>query len=125
MALLDDLDRRRETANRHRENSGRLAQAYASFTSTGEGTLEYEERIDFNIIFTERPFVSHTCVMDTASLKNLIGRVVLPHVTAYVTEWDTDEKDFYTGCWVAVRVDFPMLEQVDYNTPVVVDHDFT
>ena len=125
MALLDDLDRRREDAGRHRENSGRLAQAYASVTTTGEGTLEFEERIDFNIIFVERPFVSHTCVVDTNTLKDLVGRVVLPHVTAYVTEWDTDEKDFYTGCWVAVRIDFPMVELVDYDTQVVVDHDFT
>lgn len=125
MGLLDDLDRRREQTSRHRENSGRLAQAYASWTSTGGGLLEYEERIDFGVIFTERPFISHACVVDTAALKELIGRVAMPHVTAYVTEWDTDEKDLYTGCWVAVRVDFALADMLDYYTQVVVDHDFT
>lgn len=125
MPLLDDMDRRRETAGRHRENSGRLAQAYADFQSTGQGTLEYEERIDFNVIFTEKPFVAHTCVIDTDGLKELIGRVALPQCTGFVTEWDTDEKDFYTGCWVGVRVDFALAEMIDYFVQVVVDHHFT
>lgn len=125
MALLDDLDRRRETAARHRENSGRLAQAYAEFTSTGQGTLEYEERIDFNVIFVERPFVSHAGVVDTQSVKDLVGRVALPQISGFVTEWDVDEADFYRGCWVAARIDFPTWEFIDLAVDVVVDHHFT
>lgn len=125
MALLDRLDRRREEAQRHRENSGRLAQAYANFESTGQGTFEYAERIDFNIVFVEKPYVSYASVVDTNALKALLGRVALPHATGYVSEWDTDEKELYTGCWVAVRVDFPLVEMIDYGIQVVVDHHFT
>lgn len=127
MGLLDDLDRRRETAARNRENSGRLAQAYFSFTSTGQGTLEYEERVDFGgVIFTELPYVEDSAVVDTQVLKELVGRVAMPQCTGYVTEWDSTEKEgFYSGCWVAVRVDFPLVEMLDYTLPVVVDHHFT
>lgn len=125
MPLLDNLDRRREEAQRHRENSGRLCQAYANFESTGLGSFEFEDRIDFTVIFTEKPYVSYAAVVDTNGVKDLVGRVALPQTTGYVTEWDTDEKELYTGCWVAVRIDFPVFEMIDYETGVVVDHHFT
>lgn len=125
MPLLDDMDRRRETAARHKENSGRLAQAYASFESTGQGTLEYEERIDFNVIFVEMPYVCHAGVVDTQALKELLGYVALPQISGFVTEWDTDEKDLYRGCWVAARIDFPEWEAISLGVDVVVNHHFT
>jgi hypothetical protein len=127
MGLLDDLDARRERAQQDRENSGRLAQSYADFDSTGQGTFEFDERIDFGIVFVEKPYFSYACVADMEALQDLLNRdpVPVPHCTGYVTEWDLDEHEMYAGCWVAVRVDFPLMEMIDYGIPVVVTHHLT
>lgn len=129
MALLDDLDRRREMELRDRENSARLAQSYATFITTGVGSMQHEDRISFGTTFIERPFVSHAAVIDTEQVRDQMQRneeqdeFPLPLVTGYVTEWDEDERGFYIGCWLAVRV-FYSLEDLTVESeelPVYLD----
>lgn len=126
MGLLDDLDRRRETASRHRENSGRLAEAYADFETTGQGTHEYAERINFGLTFVDKPVPSWCCEIDMDALQRLLGpNPALPQATPYVTDWDIDAHEMYTGCWVAARVDFHVTEMIDPSVAVVIRHVFT
>lgn len=125
MPLLDDLDHRREIANRHRENAGRLAQSYASFETTGTGTFEYEKRIKFGVLFVEKPHPSWCGELDTDALQDVLGSVVLPLAGGVITDWDTDEHGLYSGCWAAVRVDFPVTDMIDPSVAVVMTHHFT
>lgn len=114
MGLLDDLDRRRELAARDAENSARLAQSYAVFTTKGQGTLIHNKRIKFDTTFIEQPIVSYGCVVDLDEVADELDYgdsddMPLPVCTGYVTEWDQDDRGFYTGCWVAVRVYYPWI----------------
>lgn len=135
MPLLDDLDRRRELEMRDRENSARLAQAYAEFITTRSGTMQYEDRVDFGTTFVERPYVAYGCRVDTEQVADSFGAendedVMLPLCTGYVTEWDEDERGFYIGCWLAVRVYYPYEDlsggEVELENPAVeIEHHFT
>lgn len=130
MGLLDDLDRRREEVQRTQENSARMAQSYAVFKTTGQGTMQYEERVDFGLTFIEKPIVSYASGCDVDDLSDILGiedsdEVVLPICAGYVTHWDQDDRDFYAGCWVAVRVNFPSLDMIDPTLMPEVEHHFT
>src|SRR4028118_58796 len=41
---------------RHAENKGRLAHAYTRVNTSGSGTYEFEDCIEFGLTFVERPF---------------------------------------------------------------------
>lgn len=130
MGLLEDLDRRREREQQTRENSARLAQAYAVFRTTGQGTQQWSERVDFGLTFIEKPVISYASSVDIDELADLMGledtlSVPLPTCAGFVVTWDQDERDFYTGCWVAVRVAFPSLDFVDPTLMPEVEHHFT
>lgn len=125
MPLIDDVDRRREIANRHRENSGRLAQSYMKFETTGTGTFEYEKRVKFGVIFVDKPTPAWCGEINTDDLEDVLGYVALPLASGLVTEWDTDEHQMYVGCWVAVRVDFPVTDMIDPSVAVTMTHHFT
>lgn len=127
MGLLDDLDRRRERVAQDNENSARLAEAYGRFRSVGIGSFHFERRVGFDLTFTEKPFMSYGAHVDIEELQDLIRRaggqddmdtVMLPLCSGYVVEWDQDERDFYTGAWVAARVWFPQEAQIIEGPPV-------
>lgn len=114
MGLLDDLDRRREEAQRHAENSARLAQSFAIFVTQGQGTLVHNKRVRFDTTFIEQPIVTYGSVVNLDDLASLFDLgdsddAPLPICSGFVTDWDRDDRDFYTGCWVAVRVHYPLI----------------
>lgn len=122
----------RQELDRHRENRARLAQAYADFTTNGQGSIEFGKRIDFGLTFIERPYVSYGAELDIEALEDLVGKdsednlvPPLPLTMGYVTEWDRDDRDFYIGCWVAARINFPVTPYVDVKVAVPVVHHFT
>lgn len=140
MGVADDVEYRRVEYERHEENSARLAHAYARFTSTGQGSIEFERRVDFDMTFVERPYVAHGHFVDLDTLEEQQDLEtgdgpILPLVTAYVTDWDTDDRGFYVGCWCAVRVFYPdayivmdlevAVPIIDSMMPVKIEHDFT
>ena len=129
MGLIDDLDRRRERANQTSENSARLAQAYATFTTDGQGTIQYEHEVEFGLTFIEEPVVSYGAFCDVDDLAELQGvedtdDVRLPLLSGYVVNWNVDDRGFYVGCWVGVRVYFPPGE-ADPGLKPQIDHHFT
>lgn len=120
MTVYQNLDHRRQEAERHRENSARLAHSYAQFVSVGQGQTEYPKRVPFDLTYIEMPFVSYGCVFDLDLWNEQVddgtsedeGPAPLPHCTGFVTQWDKDERGFYLGCWVAVMVTFPAEDGV-------------
>lgn len=125
----DDLELRRREDARHAENRARLAMAFAEFDSTGQGTVEFGEVADFGVTFLEKPSVSTGVEIDVDELAELLdlddeANVPMPHVTAYVVDWDLDDKGFYVGAYVAATVSFPD-PSVSVEVPVALVHHFT
>ena len=120
---------------RHAENSARLAQVHAKFRTVGQGTLTFEDRIEFGLTFVEEPFVYFGSSMDQDEFAEMLeldsdipeDEVPIPLCSGVVTRWDRDERDFYVGAWVGIRVHFPSDSAVfvDYNLLMVMEHYFT
>lgn len=127
--MSDELDRARAELARHRENSARLALAFARFETTGQGTLQFEERVDFGLTFIEEPFITYGCQIDMDDLADQLDldedeTPTLPQATGYVTEWDTDDRGFYTGAWVAATVYDP-TGKIPTSVDIAIDHHFS
>lgn len=123
-----ELEEARAELARHRENRARLAVAYARFDSDGQGTIEFETRVDFGLTFVEEPFPTYGAKVDLDALGDALGldedtTPPLPLSTGYVTEWDTDDRGFYTGAWVAATVWDPSGTILDADIPIT--HYFT
>ena len=123
------LESQRAEQVRHRENSARLAMAFAKFESQGQGTVEFEERVDFGLTFIQEPYITYGCQIDLDEFAELIGVAesdtpVLPQSTGYVTEWDIDDRGFYTGAWMAATV-FDPTGVLPTGVEMLVNHHFT
>lgn len=128
--MFDDVEHRIAEKEAIKENTARLASAYASYKSTGQGSVEFGKRADFGLTFIERPYVSYCSVVDLDELGDLMGvpggeDVPMPLVTGFVTEWDTDDRGFYVGAWCGVRVWYPPTDLVPYSVDVELQHHFT
>lgn len=130
MSIVDDYDRRRERTDTDRENSARLAQAYVVYSTTGQGTIQFEDSFDFDLVFIEKPFVSHSFVCDADELAEELGvvdssEVPYPVSSGFVTYWQQDENDFYTGCWLGAKVSFDVLDLIPVDAQPTLEHHFT
>lgn len=84
------------------ENATRLAWAYGECTTHGMGEHLPEDRIPFDTVFIEKPFMSWGFAL--ADEEQLVeGR--FPRAQVFVRDWDTDRLGNYTGCWLGVTVD--------------------
>lgn len=115
--MFEDLERRRGEVERTRENSSRLAEAFAKFETTGQGSMEFEDRIDFGLTFIEEPYMAYGAQIDIDDLSELLDvdpndTPPLPLCSGLVTKWDQDDRDFYLGAWVAVTVYFPPTSSI-------------
>lgn len=129
MGLIDDLDKRRGQVEETKENSARLAHAYGQVFTTGQGTIIFPDMLDFETTFIERPYVGHSSVIDVEALTDVLQLgdfpIMFPVVAGFVTEWQQDERDMYTGAWVGIRVNFPAEDLIDPTAPVQIEHHFT
>lgn len=130
MGLLDDVDRRRERELQTRENSARLAHSSAVLTTTGLGTHHFEERVEFGVTFIEKPAVAYGSACDVDAVADALeledaDETPLPLAAGYVVAWDQDERDFYIGCWVSVKVGFPWDDLIDADVQPTIEHHFT
>ena len=128
--MFEDLEYRRAEIERHRENSARLAQAFAKFQSTGQGSTEFVDVVDFGLTFIEEPFVSYGAQLDLDALSELMSvdpsvTPQMPLSTGYVTGWEQNDRGFYTGAWVAVTVHFASASGVASTVNVHMQHHFT
>ena len=131
--MFEDLEVRRAEIDRHRENSARLASAFAKFETTGQGFVEFKDVIDFGCTFTEEPYPAYGSRVDLEALEDLLQQEAVvdkapppvPITSGVVTEWDQDDKGYYIGAWVGVRVFFPYEDAVPLDLDVPAEHYFT
>lgn len=132
--MFRETERRRAEIERHRENRGRPAMAYGRFSTTGLGTYQFRERIDFGLTFIEEPYMSYGCYIDPDSVDEAIDlafddvdaqRPAFPLCCGYVTEWDLDEKGYYVGAWVAASIYPVELLGEGGSIPADVTHYYT
>lgn len=131
--MIEALENQRAEVERHRENSARLAQAFAKFESSGQGFIEFEERVDFGLTFIEEPYVTYGAQMDLDAFEELLDREAdadtdlppVPMMSGIVTAWDQDNRGFYVGAWVGARVYCPPEDAVPVLLEPVVSHHYT
>lgn len=95
------LDDRFHTAQ-IRENQARHAETVIRVESVGTGGAILPDPITFDTAYTARPSVTH----GVALLGGDPGALV-PLCSGGVYRWVTDERGFYTGAWVFVRIETP------------------
>jgi len=125
-----EMERFRAENERQRENSARAAFAYAEYNSVGQGPFEFEKRADFGLTFVTEPIVAYGATIDLDALSDMLNvdpgiTPPIPLISGMVTEWDQDDKGFWTGAWVAVRVHFPPTDLVDPALQIRCGHHFT
>lgn len=122
-----------------RENSARLAQAYITITTTGDGEFQIPDAALFGCTFTEQPIVATGFSLDGLQLAE--GH--FPRCHAFVRSWVQDDRGFYLGAFIALVVETSLIVAgapdpaptadsnantgvVDPIIPVyVIDHDLT
>lgn len=95
------LEQRRSRVAQDQENSARLAQTYATYTTTGWGEFKDPNVIDFNCTFLVEPCVSH----GYSTNGDLLVSTRFPRAWGFVHQWKQDHRGYYTGCWVATIVE--------------------
>lgn len=131
MTIFNDLEQRRGDVERDQENSGRVAEAFARFRSTGQGSIEFPERVDFGLTFIEEPYMSYGFMIDLDTLDDLLENEQgtktppIPMCSGAVTSWDRDDRGFFVGAWVGVHVWFPYEANVWPDLDVEMFHHYS
>lgn len=131
-----DFERRRGDVNRHGENSPRLAQAWADYTTTGWGEVAFPDCFDFNLTFAERPFVSYSYKVIRHQLSpdtypELVDDVLVdtrfPRCHGGVYDWQMNSRGFYIGAWmfVTIQTQDPWITTTYPDPNYVIQHHFT
>lgn len=119
---------KQRTVEQHKENSARLAYAFGTKETTGWGEFTFEDVIDFQVAFIERPVHSYGCSVDPDSIDS-IRSSRYPRTWGQVTHWDIDKNGLYRGAWVVVEVEdrsyFISATVPDPEPNYTLIHDFT
>lgn len=108
-----DLEGRRSRVEAQRENTARLAKAYARWTTKGVGEIIVDKPFKFNVSFLERPSFNYGTTLDEDD--DLVSGFY-PRVHAGVYDWvrlnppgnidgDGSLEPFYIGAYVYFVVD--------------------
>lgn len=99
------------------ENGARLAWAWGSANTTGQGQVVFEDIIEFGLAFTAKPHFSYGCeVLNRSDFVDDSGNAqVVPTASGCVYEWRKDSRDLYTGAWVAVNVVADGTIRIDHH----------
>lgn len=85
-----------------RENQARDAITIVRIETTGAGGTILPDAVNFDTAYVERPAVTCGCSILSADADSLP-----PLCSAGVYRWVTNERGFYTGAYVFVRVETP------------------
>ncbi len=126
---LEELETRHAERVRHQQNAARHAFAFHRVETTGWGQIEFDQALEFDLSFTQRPFVAYSYYVESDALVDY----GYPHCAGFVTEWHRDTHGLYIGAWVAVSIQLG-VSNYDYfkiNKPAtgwpdyIIEHDFT
>jgi hypothetical protein len=111
--LFRAFEQTRGLRERTRENSARLARAYAKHQTTGWGEILLADPIMFGCTFPDPPAVTSGVVVESSTAAGddeplVNGR--FPRVTVGVWKWVTDVRDHYTGAYL-----FFVVETMGYQ----------
>jgi hypothetical protein len=129
-----DMERRRSEVNRHGENAPRLANAWASYKTTGWGEVSFPNCHEFDLTFAERPYTHYGHVVLSNSLPvtspgsdEVLIDTRFPRCSGGVYQWKVNSRGFYTGAWVYVTVDTqsPFIQAVYEEPNYTIQHHFT
>lgn len=106
------------------DNSGKFAQAYGFFTSTGAGQQVMEDVVDFGAVFIQKPAVAYGYALTDDSVELIDGQ--FPKAWGGVHKWVRDKDDFYIGayCFLAVETQSPFVATAA-DPGYELDHMFT
>jgi hypothetical protein len=99
--FLSALDSRDAFRGQVVENSSRLAFAFGSFSTTGWGETRIPDCLEFGLTFVKQPYVASSWSIDDAQIVE--GRY--PMISSGVVRWRKNARGFYTGAWVAMKVE--------------------
>ena len=100
--VLTPLEQRRAHIEQTRENSARLARAYATHRTTGWGEILVDTPVQFGCTFLKPPAVTSGMVLISSQTGNEAEPVTnrFPRVNAGVWKWQQDVHDYYTGAYL-------------------------
>lgn len=100
--VVSGLQGQRAREEQVQENSARLAQTYATFTTTGDGDHTLPDPCLFGCTFTEQPIVSYGYSMDGDQLQD--DTAPLPRCSGFIRKWVQDARKHYIGAYVCFVV---------------------
>lgn len=119
--VIDGLELRRSRLDQTRENSTRLAQAYATFDTSGIGEFQAPDMVEFGCFFVERPLVAYG--MSTDGDRLVKERFPLSQGGVY--GWQQDSRGLYVGAYVMVVVQAGVFPTSIPMPDIDLTHDFT
>jgi hypothetical protein len=117
------LEMRRRRVSQDQENSARLAQTFAFYTTTGWGEFKDPEVINFDCTFIHEPYIAHG--YSTNGDKLVLTRY--PRAWGFVFQWKQDNRGYYVGAWVATVVETQAFDipTTELDPGYSIDHSFT
>lgn len=112
MSLFRDQEKRRGFIDATRENTGRHAVAYGSFTTTGWGELSNPDPLIFGVPFSVMPAVSYSYMIEEEDMVDTRW----PRCWGGVCGWEMNEHDLYIGASAFVIVETTSFEQASVVT---------
>ena len=98
--IVAAMQQQRMREQQVRENSSRLASAFTTATSTGQGGFRFTEMFRFGCTFAERPYVTVGHVIN--SPEPVANQY--PVASGGVWKWQQNERGFYIGAWLYLSV---------------------
>lgn len=122
MTYTETLQARADARSRNSENRGRMAHVSTTYVTTGIGTFEFQDRMDFGLTYIEKPAVHYGTEIDSDDVRDALvltdnDPITLPQCTGSVTKWDVDANGHYVGAWCTVAIAF--------TADVIVTHHFS
>jgi hypothetical protein len=109
---------RREADHEHklatrRENQARRAVSEHQITTSGMGQRRLEDPIEFQVTFLEEPHFTSGFALASNPVP---GLYLDPFANIGVRSWVTNDRGFYTGAWLYIRIAADLIDTASVPT---------